>query len=1329
MRLGRDIEEKLSKLPYPVALTAQRLAMAVQQKSDVFRTIGRLKDCFEATVKFCSAWLLAEYFESCKNNQKTNEVLVKNLLRPSLGNWITLLEDLCRYLIKVNCSSHSIVELFLKQGRAKKPASTKMLKSCHKFVRFRNDTIGHGAERDDQKYQKDVEEWLPIIHGLLEALSKMQTHELHFVTTAKSSEIWMGPMPEKISVVGEFRDDQIGKFVLSGPERLNLSPFVLKIEGSGKSGLCFYDSLKNYNASKKEVSALSYDSGEKIVTSNPIADLELRFSEELLARLSKREQKQLETVNGSRISFEEIVVDHAHMIGREFVVRHVEGFLSEKERGILVIEGDPGKGKTTIIANLVDNVFGSFSPKPVVFFYRRTAGVVSPDDCIQTLYSSLLEVHGIVEPDDSGLLEDPENVFKKLNNLLHEKIGPRLSPSRPQLILIDGLDEAETSSTGRTAFECLPENIPEGVYVVVTTRKVKDRNILSRRKHLTWFDLDSPDLVHNNLADGKEYVRHRLEGTDYSPELVAELARVGQGNFLVLKLITDQFFAGIQVQNVGEFVRRLATNSGNDQLGFIYEDFWNRISSLLNRTDLNLLCDVVGVFVTARVPVTSSFLKECLSLRSGDLEFAMRHVKEYVHEFEVEIEGQAVTFYRFFHASFNDFVRSKIRVDQRYLENKLADYCLRFSEFPQGFSRQYALRFVIQHLRNVKQWDSVERLLTDIEFLEARVSECSVAELANDFADVLSVLPLHRKSQRTLRLIRAGILRDIQFLISHPHLLFQCLWNSCWWYDCPQLARFDSAEEECDSETGITLAENSQPLSSLLEKWRSEKAVSAPNEMWIRSLLPPQVALNLSSVRLCAERNMLLDFAWSRGGRVVAVVYENLLVVLWNAKTGRKLSQFDAEVEDCKPENDFSLSFSDDGESLLRLSVAGKYAGDDDSEDLSSKTSGWLDFDFPQLDERRCVVSSDGRWRAEISGERLSIENVDSGFEFIRNGGGNFEIGDASLKFSPDERLLACVTDDGALWVWDLSSIENDAKCRGDFFHRDVWDVSVSPGGRYVVCRYHDGEVVVRIAESWQECMRVEVSRKYELLLSFSSSDWIQIVDGYGSVREFGVRSPYVDWRQARVQREVLDDLNDEHSYDPVDQIVTGLMLEGAAEDWLLDLHVWNVQVSSNEEMVAILLIEDTEILDEHNSCVELWRVCDEKLLWRIWIDECRVDSLRFSLDEKWLVSYGVGHEGIWDVFTGEGYKSKIEKGRSNLPPSLLGERFIWVWPFNTASQPLIVRGHEDDQPVGHWPMAVEQTGCERNRRACSVSQTGGVFAGVGEGRLFLLRIERFADS
>ena len=76
--------------------------------------------------------------------------------------------------------------------------------------------------------------------------------------------------------------------------------------------------------------------------------------------------------------------------------------------------------------------------------------------------------------------------------------------------------------------------------------------------------------------------------------------------------------------------------------------------------------------------------------------------------------------------------------------------------------------------------------------LEGKVQAGMAFELAGDFSAAVEALPADRPQRRILRLLDEALRRDIHFIARHaqdyPQALFQCLWNTCWWYDCPEAA-------------------------------------------------------------------------------------------------------------------------------------------------------------------------------------------------------------------------------------------------------------------------------------------------------------------------------------------------------------------------------------------------------------------------------------------------------------------------------------------------------------------------------------------------------------
>jgi hypothetical protein len=88
---------------------------------------------------------------------------------------------------------------------------------------------------------------------------------------------------------------------------------------------------------------------------------------------------------------------------------------------------------------------------------------------------------------------------------------------------------------------------------------------------------------------------------------------------------------------------------------------------------------------------------------------------------------------------------------------------------------------------------------------------------------------------KVLEKLHKAILLNFEFLERHPDALFQCLWNHCWWYDCPQASTFYRSNSS---------QKYAIDLYALLEHWRQLKYQRSPNFVWVRSLRPPRINLD-----------------------------------------------------------------------------------------------------------------------------------------------------------------------------------------------------------------------------------------------------------------------------------------------------------------------------------------------------------------------------------------------------------------------------------------------------------------------------------------------------
>jgi WD40 repeat protein len=589
----------------------------------------------------------------------------------------------------------------------------------------------------------------------------------------------------------------------------------------------------------------------------------------------------------------------------------------------------------------------------------------------------------------------------------------------------------------------MPEHLPPGVFIIASTRPVADRVTLARRSHLHWFDLDDPDLLQENLRDGRDFVLRELADSELPEATLAEVARAGGGNFLVLKLLCRHVRTALAPDQVRTFLRRLATGRGADQLGFIYEEFWRRLTDGRTAEEADLLCDVAGVLVTAFAPLTAELVCGVLGLRAGAWDLALRRLAEYLTAVTDAEDGVGETFYRVYHESFADFLRAKVAVDRRRLHGRLADWCLGWRERPEGYGRTYALRFAPRHLAEASRADEAAELLLALPFPEAKAEAGLVFDLAVDFAEVAAGLRPDDRRRRLLSLLEEAVRQDIHFIARHPTALFQSLWNSGWWYDCPQAA----AHHE-PSDDGKPRWEGPRPrLSELLESWRAVREEARPGSPWLRSLRPPPVPLGTPQKAVFrAREGAVKSIAFSPDGRrLVASGFG--VVRVWDTASGApllSLSGHEGLVNGvaCSPD---------------ARHIAG--AGCDRTVRVWGAAGGSLRLTLRghEDDVNGVSFSADGRLLASVSSDAtVRVWDADSGalLHCLRG----HEHWAYAVAFAPDGCRLASGAGDGVVCVWDARDGRRLLRLEHGL---DVRGLAFSPDGRHLAAASSNGTVYV----------------------------------------------------------------------------------------------------------------------------------------------------------------------------------------------------------------------------------------------------------------------------
>lgn len=351
-----------------------------------------------------------------------------------------------------------------------------------------------------------------------------------------------------------------------------------------------------------------------------------------------------------------------NFVGREFIFRAIDEHLRRPEfhSGYITITGEPGIGKTSIIAKLIQQ-HGYVHHFNIAHQLISSTEAFLKNVCAQLIVRYSLNHTMLPLPDaanDSGFL----------SGLLAEAVD---KSNETIIVLVDALDEAEDPPPPATANRLLlPPSLPERVFFIVTTRE----------KHHYQFKVDHQENIYindndpHNIADVQTYIRRFLEQHQVQmnravsqwgvseEDFVNVITDKSEGNFMylvyVLSDIRDEKLNSITIDCLQNLPKGLRS---------YYEHHWTRMKIEDGEAFKNLYEPVVCALAAAHEPITLSRLAEWTKLTYADLIRVVREWREFLNKYESEAGED---FYRIYHSSFRDFLHNE--VDFRQYNNMIA---------------------------------------------------------------------------------------------------------------------------------------------------------------------------------------------------------------------------------------------------------------------------------------------------------------------------------------------------------------------------------------------------------------------------------------------------------------------------------------------------------------------------------------------------------------------------------------------------------------------------------------------------------------------------------
>ncbi|GIV88399.1 MAG: hypothetical protein KatS3mg055_0917 [Chloroflexus sp.] len=401
-------------------------------------------------------------------------------------------------------------------------------------------------------------------------------------------------------------------------------------------------------------------------------------------------------------------------VGRAWLEADLDRFLSEHDRGVWLLVGEAGVGKTTFLAHLVRE------RRYLHFFAEQAPGEAGVTRALQSLAAQLVSRCRLEPYASRDTLSSSQAAFPDFLERLLDMAAKRLTAKERLVIVIDALDEAGVGPNCNVLG--LPKTLPLGVFLVLSQRPVSIP--LRVDPYPQPVVLQAGD--ERNVRDVETYLRGvacnqtvagQLHAHAYSEaDFVRVLKEKSAGNWMYLQYVVTEIRAG----------RRQPLDLAQLPVGLAgyYAEYWGRW-----RKDPDwdrLYAPLLAALAAAHEAVTPEQLQRWTGLEV-DVYRLKRLLKEEWAAFLYHANGR----YRLYHASLRDFLRGAMSEEDctpadralvremkertRQAHRDIAEHYLQMAGGNWtrlvGTDEGYGLRHLGAHLADGERWEELYRVV------------------------------------------------------------------------------------------------------------------------------------------------------------------------------------------------------------------------------------------------------------------------------------------------------------------------------------------------------------------------------------------------------------------------------------------------------------------------------------------------------------------------------------------------------------------------------------------------------------------------------------------
>jgi WD40 repeat protein len=501
---------------------------------------------------------------------------------------------------------------------------------------------------------------------------------------------------------------------------------------------------------------------------------------------------------------------------------------ASSEQNILVIEGEPGSGKSALLGKFCQLL--ASRPHDVLISHFVGASVGSTN-LRRTLRRLCHELAAAVNNSDP-LPEDARELTDRFRKLLGE-----VAAHQRVTLIIDAINQFDATDGAHDMY-WVPLALPPNVRFIASTLEHPALDALRKRSEPV--RIERLESLGNEDAQAIIQAFLKRYSKRFSPEQIAALLAKREGRLPLYILTALQ-----ELRTLGthaEITARIQELPGETTALFAWilkqrlssdPGFRNAEGQLYGSALVAKFASCLGV---SRHGLSQEELIGLLDAGDpkGNVAALLRLLRRYLMH-----RGELIDF---FHGQLREAVELEYLDDHekqveahRFLSVNFHDAADPNREGHWNGTSIHALSELPYHQVRAEAWPELIATLENIFFLEAKVTHGMAFDLGMDFSDAVEHLPSDHTHVRILNLLEEALRRHLHFIAGHAHdypqALFQCLWNTCWWYDCPETAKYYETSDGPWNERGEKLFE-------LLESWRTAKENAKRDCLWLRSNRP-----------------------------------------------------------------------------------------------------------------------------------------------------------------------------------------------------------------------------------------------------------------------------------------------------------------------------------------------------------------------------------------------------------------------------------------------------------------------------------------------------------